>query len=67
MSEMVLVFDGEDRVMVITPGEPLVEVVKRAGLYPSQVLPFINDTVIPLDRAVKENDRIELLKVISGG
>ena len=59
-------WDGEKEVEVKDKAR-VIDVLKTIGINPETVLVKKGDEVIVEDEVLKENDEIELIKVVSGG
>lgn len=57
----------EKKVLQVAPATTLKDIMLKAGVNPVEVVPAVNNTIVTEDYKVKNNDKIELLSVVSGG
>ncbi len=64
---VVLVVEGEERLIQAVGPTTVGELVEGEGIHPSTVLASSDGVVVPLTTVVKGDSRIELIVVSSGG
>jgi sulfur carrier protein len=62
-----VVIDGKERVLKYKKGMKVADLARENNLVLSNYIVKVNDAIVPEDEKVKEKDKIEFLKVISGG
>jgi len=62
-----VVIDGKEKVLEYKKGMRIVDLARENNIVLSNYIVKVNDAIVPEDEKVKEKDRIEFLKVISGG
>ena len=58
---------GTTRSIELSDGSNAFDLLKELDLYPDAVLVFRDSRVLPEDEALEEGDRIEIMKIASGG
>jgi sulfur carrier protein len=62
-----VVIDGKERVLKYKKGMKVADLARENNIVLSNYIVKVNDAIVPEDEKVKEKDKIEFLKVISGG
>jgi sulfur carrier protein ThiS len=62
-----VVIDGKEKVLEYKKGMRIVDLARENNIVLSNYIVKVNDAIVPEDEKVKEKDRIEFFKVISGG
>ncbi len=57
----------EDAKEMETSSKTVLEILKELKINPEIVLVSVNNEIVPDDSQIKENDYVEILKVVSGG
>ncbi len=57
----------KERAITIPEGSNSFALLKNLGLYPDAVLLFRNGSVLTEDEEISNGDRIEIMKIASGG
>jgi len=60
-------FAGRTKTLVMPKNAKVLDAIKRAGANPETVIPKRGKEIILESEALKNNDRIELIKIVSGG
>lgn len=55
------------RTIELSDGSNAFDLLKELGLYPDAVLVFRDGKVLPEDECLENGDRIEIMKIASGG
>ncbi len=62
-----VVFEGKTKRVSFSGGKSVMEVLRVAGVNPDMVLVRRKGEIIPDDTPVKKGDRLEAMKIVSGG
>jgi sulfur carrier protein len=62
-----VVIDGKERLLNYKKGMRIADLARENNIILSNYIVRVNDAIVPEDEKVKEKDKIEFLKVISGG
>ncbi len=62
-----VVIEGKEKVLDFKKGDSIADLARKNGIILSNYIVRVNESIVPEDEKVKEKDRIEFLKVISGG
>ena len=57
----------EERIITLPEGSNSFILLKNLGLYPDAVLLFRNDSFLTEDEEIHDGERIEIMKIASGG
>lgn len=67
MAEARVVFEGKAKKVSFTGKRSVMDVLRLAGLNPDVVLVRRKGEIVPDDTAVRDRDRLEAMKIVSGG
>jgi len=67
MAEARVVFDGKTKKVSFSGKKSVMDVLRLAGMNPDVVLVRRKGEIVPDDAAVKDRDRLEAMKIVSGG
>ncbi|MBU5688212.1 MAG: MoaD/ThiS family protein [Candidatus Aenigmarchaeota archaeon] len=62
-----VIFEGKVKQLKAEKGMSIVELARKNGIILSNYIVKVNDVIVPEDEKINEKDKIEFLKVISGG
>lgn len=62
-----VVIEGKEKMLEYKKGMRIVDLARENNIVLSNYIVKVNDVIVPEDEKVKEKDRIEFFKVISGG
>jgi sulfur carrier protein ThiS len=62
-----VVIEGKEKMLEYKKGMRIVDLARGNNIVLSNYIVKVNDVIVPEDEKVKEKDRIEFFKVISGG
>jgi len=62
-----VVIDGKERVLSYKKGMKIADLARENNIILSNYIVRVNNVIVPEDEIVKEGDKIDFLKVISGG
>jgi sulfur carrier protein len=62
-----VVIDGKERQLNYKKGMRIADLARENNIILSNYIVRVNDNIVPEDERVGEKDKIEFLKVISGG
>jgi thiamine biosynthesis protein ThiS len=60
-------FLGEKRAIMLKKGSPVRELLEKMRINPETVLVGRNGEIVPETESLREGDRIEIIRTISGG
>jgi sulfur carrier protein ThiS len=67
MTEARVVFEGKTKKVSFSGRKTVMDVLRMAGVNPDMVLSRRKGEIIPDDAIVKDRDRLEAMKIVSGG
>jgi sulfur carrier protein ThiS len=67
MAEARIVFEGKTKTVSFSGRKNVMDVLRLAGVNPDMVLVRRKGEIIPDDAPVKLGDRLEAMKIVSGG
>ncbi|MEM5801047.1 MAG: MoaD/ThiS family protein [Candidatus Aenigmatarchaeota archaeon] len=62
-----VILEGKVKQLKAEKGMSIAELAKKNGIILSNYIVKVNDAIVPEDEKINEKDKIEFLKVISGG
>lgn len=62
-----VVFEGKTRSVSFTGRKSVMDILRLAGVNPDMVLVRMKGEIVPDDSPVKNGDRLEAMKIVSGG
>ncbi|MBU5688728.1 MAG: MoaD/ThiS family protein [Candidatus Aenigmarchaeota archaeon] len=62
-----VIFEGKVKQLKAEKGMSIAELARKNGIILSNYIVKVNDVIVPEDEKINEKDKIEFLKVISGG
>ncbi len=65
--DITLAYEGKTRKFRLNPGSSVTDALRAAGINPQMVLVSRKKTIIPDTARLEEKDRLEVVKVVSGG
>jgi sulfur carrier protein ThiS len=62
-----MTFAGRTKTLGMPENSKVLDAIKKAGANPETVIPRRGKTILLEDEGLKNNDMIELIKIVSGG
>lgn len=67
MQIKVKVMGEKEKMLKVKPNSTVLKIIKKLKMNPEIVVVKKNDRIVPLEETLKEGDKVEIIRVISGG